>query len=745
MKLKKYNNGGTVKLQNAGKVPEAVVTAYAPSINTKQGKIAAQNMAARLLSGQDNTGRVPSSYYNYVTGELNGAVPTRQAINNASKELLPYVLGTAFGPAGAIATMTGEAINTGVNAATKGNKDSWGDLFVNEEKHPIWNTVMDFTNPGYLLVGGQPKPSKASDTGVAILRGESAKRFLEDAAKVWGERIETKNLSDSPVVQNILAGKVGWAPRTTETLYHHSNTPLSELDPMFKSWDVVEHNAPRGKVWLTEDSGTAGFLAERPYHQTAEVTLTKPMVQVGESIGNGKNVVRNDIVRFAQDTGADGIQFKGIADNQLTNQNITASFKPEILNPVELNYETRAVFPDDVLTSEGRNAIMARFIEKHPELKIETVPTKTITRSDGRTFSVLGESEVPESVESVLTDIRTKLKNYKNPNKPIDEIVKEIQDKIKLTPEVARQTLYNSDNKMIGSLLLDDLPESTSKINAHGIAKGNELEHLIDLLENGIDRSRTFYTGPLGKTGENIGTAIGTPGGVAYRDGSFIIAARPGQTLADNGIGTVLINDFDKAGGFPVALQEALRSRYPNIDFIRYSSAPKYYQSLSSGKIKYVVPHENLETSIGGWFDPKTSMSYITADPYVEKVPIKHEIGSHGTDNAVKNLIYTGDALPKTSVKNQYSAFSKLAKNPKSRLWQELRATLKDLPKEDYESTEELIRDLRSVGSTYANDYADILERGTDKDFWFNYVRNLKKYAPAIIPITVGTAALTNK
>ena len=39
------------------------------------------------------------------------------------------------------------------------------------------------------------------------------------------------------------------------------------------------------------------------------------MVQIGEAIGNGKNAVRNDIVRFAQDAGADGIQFKGIADN----------------------------------------------------------------------------------------------------------------------------------------------------------------------------------------------------------------------------------------------------------------------------------------------------------------------------------------------------------------------------------------------------------------------------------------------
>lgn len=55
------------------------------------------------------------------------------------------------------------------------------------------------------------------------------------------------------------------------------------------------------------------------------------MVQIGEAIGNGKNAVRNDIVRFAQDAGADGIQFKGIADNQLPNQNVTASFKPERL------------------------------------------------------------------------------------------------------------------------------------------------------------------------------------------------------------------------------------------------------------------------------------------------------------------------------------------------------------------------------------------------------------------------------
>lgn len=132
MKLKKYNNGGTVKLQNAGKVPEAVVTAYAPSINTKQGKIAAQNMAARLLSGQDNTGRVPSSYYNYVTGELNGAIPVSNAISKAGQtvasEASPYVIGAAFGPVGLLSAFAGEGMNSAVTGFSHGDKNSWGEV-----------------------------------------------------------------------------------------------------------------------------------------------------------------------------------------------------------------------------------------------------------------------------------------------------------------------------------------------------------------------------------------------------------------------------------------------------------------------------------------------------------------------------------------------------------------------------------------------------------------------------------------
>jgi hypothetical protein len=71
---------------------------------------------------------VPSSYYNYVTGELNGAIPTRQEINNAGQtiatEASPYVIGAAFGPVGLLSALAGESINSAVTGFSHGNKNS---------------------------------------------------------------------------------------------------------------------------------------------------------------------------------------------------------------------------------------------------------------------------------------------------------------------------------------------------------------------------------------------------------------------------------------------------------------------------------------------------------------------------------------------------------------------------------------------------------------------------------------------
>lgn len=78
---------------------------------------------------------------------------------------------------------------------------------------------------------------------------------------------------------------------------------------------------------MTGSETTRGFLAQRPFHLKSKVTLEKPMVQLNEAIGNGKNAVRNEILDFAQQSSADGINFSNIADNTLQNQNVYAIFK----------------------------------------------------------------------------------------------------------------------------------------------------------------------------------------------------------------------------------------------------------------------------------------------------------------------------------------------------------------------------------------------------------------------------------
>lgn len=56
------------------------------------------------------------------------------------------------------------------------------------------------------------------------------------------------------------------------------------------------------------------------------------MIQIGEAIGNGKNNTRNQILDFAQKSSADAINFKGISDNTLQNQDVYSVFKNVDLN-----------------------------------------------------------------------------------------------------------------------------------------------------------------------------------------------------------------------------------------------------------------------------------------------------------------------------------------------------------------------------------------------------------------------------
>ena len=98
---------------------------------------------------------------------------------------------------------------------------------------------------------------------------------------------------------------------------------------------MVKRDAPVGHVWTTGTETRQGFIGARPFHNRSvePVTLSKPMVQLNESVGTGKNAVRNEILRFADQSGADAVNFSNIADNTLQNQDIYAVFKDVNLKP----------------------------------------------------------------------------------------------------------------------------------------------------------------------------------------------------------------------------------------------------------------------------------------------------------------------------------------------------------------------------------------------------------------------------
>lgn len=173
-----------------------------------------------------------------------------------------------------------------------------------------------------------------------------------------------------------------------------------------------------------------------------------------------------------------------------------------------------------------------------------------------------------------------------------DKEAQEIRKKAGITVyNGARNTAFSSDSKMEGSLNLNDLGGIAETVDSHGLAKGNELEHLLYLLVLGVDPNRTFDTAPLATSeGQAVGAGLGTGSGHSYRTGLFIIASEPGGRLYDNGktnIKTVLINDMSFEGGNPKGyehatnLKKVLSEQFPQIDFILYSEANDYYNAVS--------------------------------------------------------------------------------------------------------------------------------------------------------------------
>lgn len=132
----------------------------------------------------------------------------------------------------------------------------------------------------------------------------------------------------------------------------------------------------------------------------------------------------------------------------------------------------------------------------------------------------------------------------------------------------------------LGSLDEEPVQSLLRTVDSHGITKGNELEHLENILQNGFNNNKTLYTAGLSRAryfdvnGNQIGYGSGSIGNSSVRDGMFILNSKPGGSLKD-GIENVLINTADPE--YAKALQLYLQSKYPNIKFLLYNEAPEYY------------------------------------------------------------------------------------------------------------------------------------------------------------------------
>lgn len=127
--------------------------------------------------------------------------------------------------------------------------------------------------------------------------------------------------------------------------------------------------------------------------------------------------------------------------------------------------------------------------------------------------------------------------------------------------------------------LLDLDTNIASKIDAHGIAKTSlkeQLASLDNLLKNGIDKNRHFYSAPLAlsKDAASAGCALGTGGGCAYRDGAFIITSGLNKSLTKDSIENVIVNHCF------YNIVDDLQKAYPNVKFIKSSDAADYFNNL---------------------------------------------------------------------------------------------------------------------------------------------------------------------
>jgi len=268
---------------------------------------------------------------------------------------------------------------------------------------------------------------------------------------------------------------------------------------------------------------------------------------------------------------------------------------------------SRYLIEGDNMDDPGQS-VMAIKLDDAGEIDIENGDERPISIDDYYSLkeAELWQTEHVESERGDNTTIEQSEAVQEDGSTDLRELSSEVLRRANVTTDTgARNTIGSNDSKIEGGLILDNLPEISSSIDSHGIAKGNEMEHLLYFLTNGVDTNRQFDTAPLGKATQSSGSGLGPASGTSYRDGLFIIASKPGNMILDeNGktnISTVLVNDMSYDGGNPLgvvhakAIQKELSNMFPNVDFVLYSEVKDYYNNLSKESDREEAPEQKIQ------------------------------------------------------------------------------------------------------------------------------------------------------
>ncbi len=198
----------------------------------------------------------------------------------------------------------------------------------------------------------------------------------------------------------------------------------------------------------------------------------------------------------------------------------------------------------------------------------------TLKEQEEKTIKEIRERLGILNVEDIIAKIKSEIVDDLNGLSP-DDLKKQIklrndlvswENKGNLDDDVfiAGKGNYYEDKKGNGYSWKSVDGDIGKDFDSHGLSKTDQLERLLNLLENGIDTSKTFYTAPFELPDEYkaaLGAALGTGDGTAYKDGIAVVASGFKERLSVDGIKHVFINDVYQS------LRDPLEKAFPKYQF----------------------------------------------------------------------------------------------------------------------------------------------------------------------------------